>query len=98
MVVVERHTSVVAQGIDRREDGGCGLSENTQRCELPDLEGSVATTTRTTTTLILKTHVQYSRVHYKFSGFAHLRFSILPVFGQRISCHETGSIVAPDED
>ena len=29
------------------------------------------------------------------SGFAHLRRSIFPVFGQRISSHETGSIVAP---
>jgi len=29
------------------------------------------------------------------SGFAHLRLSILPVFGHRISCHDTGSMVAP---
>lgn len=29
------------------------------------------------------------------SGFAHLRFSILPVLGQRISCQDTGSIVEP---
>ena len=32
---------------------------------------------------------------YKPSGLAHFRFSIFPVFGHRISCHETGSIVAP---
>ena len=32
---------------------------------------------------------------YRCSGFAHLRFSILPVLGHRISCHDTGSIVAP---
>jgi hypothetical protein len=30
-------------------------------------------------------------------GFAHLRFSILPVFGHRISCQDTGSSVAPAE-
>jgi hypothetical protein len=29
------------------------------------------------------------------SGFAHSRISIRPVFGQRISCHDTGSVVAP---
>jgi hypothetical protein len=29
------------------------------------------------------------------SGFAHFRFSTLPVFGHRISCHDTGSIVPP---
>lgn len=29
------------------------------------------------------------------SGFAHFLFSIFPVLGHRISCHETGSIVAP---
>lgn len=33
--------------------------------------------------------------HYNPSGLAHLRLSIFPVFGHRISCHETGSIVAP---
>ena len=33
--------------------------------------------------------------YYIPSGFAHFRFSILPVFGQRISCQDTGSIVAP---
>lgn len=31
------------------------------------------------------------------SGLAHLRFSIFPVFGHRISCQDTGSIVAPRE-
>jgi hypothetical protein len=34
-------------------------------------------------------------LHYNPSGLAHFRFSIFPVFGHRISCHETGSIVAP---
>jgi hypothetical protein len=32
---------------------------------------------------------------YRPSGFAHLRFSILPVLGHRISCQDTGSSVAP---
>ena len=32
---------------------------------------------------------------YKPSGFAHFRFSILFVFGHRISCQERGCIVAP---
>lgn len=32
---------------------------------------------------------------YMSSGFAHFRFSVFPVLGQRISCHDTGSIVAP---
>lgn len=34
---------------------------------------------------------------YKPSGLAHFRFSTFPVFGHRISCQETGSIVAPIE-
>lgn len=36
----------------------------------------------------------YYRAH-RSSGLAHFRFSIRPVFGHRISCQETGSIVAP---
>lgn len=32
---------------------------------------------------------------YSPSGLAHLRFSTRPVLGQRISCQDTGSIVAP---
>jgi hypothetical protein len=36
-----------------------------------------------------------SALSHSNSGLAHLRFSIIPVFGQRISCQETGSMVAP---
>ena len=36
------------------------------------------------------------RVYDTPSGFAHFRFSTLPVFGHRISCHDTGSIVPPN--
>ena len=32
---------------------------------------------------------------YMPSGFAHLRFSMRPVLGHLISCHEIGSKVAP---
>lgn len=32
---------------------------------------------------------------HRFSGLAHFRFSIRPVLGHRISCQDTGSIVAP---
>lgn len=34
-------------------------------------------------------------VQFISRGFAHFLFSIFPVFGQRISCQETGSRVAP---
>lgn len=39
--------------------------------------------------------VKKERVGYRPSGFAHFRFSIAPVFGQRISCHDTGCMIAP---
>lgn len=42
-----------------------------------------------------KTFIKRHALHHKFSGFAHLRFSTRPVLGHRISCQDTGSIVAP---
>jgi hypothetical protein len=33
---------------------------------------------------------------FNSSGFAHLRLSITPVLGHRISCQDIGSIVAPE--
>lgn len=60
----------------------CRPSANPAQC----LTGSVLSIPA----LCLRLHVYYSP-----SGFAHLRFSRFPVFGQRISCQDTGSRVAP---
>jgi len=37
-----------------------------------------------------------TEIFYNPSGFAHFRFSTLPVFEHRISCHEAGRIVYPE--
>lgn len=37
----------------------------------------------------------YLYLLYSPSGFAHLRFSLFPVFAHLISCHDTGSRVPP---
>lgn len=42
----------------------------------------------------LEIQIKYEGYHSP-SGFAHFLFSMRPVFGHRISCQDTGSIVAP---
>lgn len=40
-------------------------------------------------------YITMKRENYKPSGLAHFRFSMDPVFGHRISCHDMGIIIAP---